>query len=130
MWTNGGSTRAMRGDRQAGMGRRPLRPLAKIDKGFMPGQIREMTKTVNISLPPGQRAWLENRRDTGGYTSTSDVVQDLIRQAQEAEQERLRREFAELAKQSSGAVGAEPVEVVVEAARRTKRRHRLDRRRA
>jgi Arc/MetJ-type ribon-helix-helix transcriptional regulator len=87
-----------------------------------------MTKTVNISLPPAQRAWLESRRDTGGYTSTSDVVQDLIRQAQEAEQERLRREFADLVEKSPGAAGAEPVDLVVEAARRTKRRHRLARR--
>ncbi len=89
-----------------------------------------MGKTVSISLPPVQRAWLENRRDTGGYTSTSDVLQDLIRQAQEAEQERLRREFADLVDRSPGAAGAEPLDVVVEAARRIKRRHRLDRRRA
>jgi len=89
-----------------------------------------MAKTVNISLPPMQRAWLENRRDTGGYTSTSDVVQDLIRRAQEAEQERLRQEFADLVDPSPGAAGVEPADVVVEAARRTKRRHRLARRRA
>lgn len=119
----------MKGKRLAGKQACPV-PLAKIDKVFVGGQIRDMTKTVNISLPPGQRAWLESRRDTGGYTSTSDVVQDLIRQAQEAEQERLRREFADLVEQSPGAAGTEPVEVVVEAARRTKRRHRLDRRRA
>jgi Arc/MetJ-type ribon-helix-helix transcriptional regulator len=87
-----------------------------------------MAKTVNISLPPAQRAWLENRRDTGGYTSTSDVVQDLIRQAQAAEQDRLRREFAELVEKSPGAAGTEPVDAVVEAARRVKRRYRLARR--
>jgi Arc/MetJ-type ribon-helix-helix transcriptional regulator len=87
-----------------------------------------MAKTVNISLPPAQRAWLETRRDTGGYTSTSDVVQDLIRRAQEAEQEHLRREFADLVEKSPGATAAEPEDVVVEAARRTKRKHRLDRR--
>lgn len=85
-----------------------------------------MAKTVTISLPPPQRAWLESRRDIGGYTSTSDVVQDLIRQAQEAEQERLRREFADLVEASPGAAGAEPLGVVVQAARRTKRRHRLE----
>jgi Arc/MetJ-type ribon-helix-helix transcriptional regulator len=89
-----------------------------------------MAKTVNISLPPTQRAWLENRRDTGGYASTSDVVQELIRQAQAAEQERLRRVFEDLVASHPGAAGAEPVNVVVEAARRTKRRRRLDPRRA
>jgi Arc/MetJ-type ribon-helix-helix transcriptional regulator len=78
-----------------------------------------MAKTVNISLPPARRAWLESRRDTGGYTSTSDVVQDLIRQAQEAEQERLRHEFADLVEKGPGAAGTEPVDVVVQAARRT-----------
>ncbi len=87
-----------------------------------------MATTVNISLPPAQRAWLENRRDTGGYTSTSDVIQDLIRQAQAAEQERLRREFADLIEKSPGAKGPEPEELVVAAAKRTKRRHRLGRR--
>jgi Arc/MetJ-type ribon-helix-helix transcriptional regulator len=82
-----------------------------------------MAKTVNISLPPAQRAWLESRREMGGYTSTSDVVQDLIRQAQEAEQERLRQEFADLVQEGPGATGAEPVALVVRAARRTKRKH-------
>ena len=81
---------------------------------------------MSISLPPTQRAWLERRRDIGGFTSTSDVVQDLIRQAQEAEEELLRREFADLVEKSPGAAGAEPVEVLVQAARRTKRRHRLE----
>jgi Arc/MetJ-type ribon-helix-helix transcriptional regulator len=84
-----------------------------------------MANTVNISLPPAQRAWLENRRDTGGYTSTSEVLQDLIRQAQDAEQERLRREFQDLVDRSPGAPGTEPVDVLVETARRVKRSHRL-----
>ncbi len=87
-----------------------------------------MANTVNISLPPAQRAWLESRRETGGFTSTSDVVQDLIRQAQDAEQERLRREFQDLMDRSPGLPGPEPVEIVVEAARRVKRSRRLARR--
>ena len=89
-----------------------------------------MANTVNIALPPAQRAWLENRRETGGYTSTSDVVQDLIRQAQDTEQERLRREFQDLVDRSPGAPGSEPVDLVVQAARRVKRSRRLARRRA
>ena len=89
-----------------------------------------MANAVNISLPPTQRAWLESRRDTGGYASTSDVVQDLIRQAQDAEQERLRREFQDLVDRDPGAVGPEPVDLIVQTARRVKRSRRLARRRA
>ena len=89
-----------------------------------------MANTVNISLPPAQRAWLESRRDAGGYASTSDVVRDLIRQAQDAEQERLRSEFQELVDRSPGAPDPEPVNLVVQAARRMKRSRRLARRHA
>jgi Arc/MetJ-type ribon-helix-helix transcriptional regulator len=87
-----------------------------------------MANTVNISLPPTQRAWLEGRRQTGQFTSTSDVVQDLIRQAQEAEQQRLRAEFDELSKSSGANPDAEPEAVVTRAAKSAKRRNRLDRR--
>jgi Arc/MetJ-type ribon-helix-helix transcriptional regulator len=89
-----------------------------------------MANTVNISLPQGQRAWLENRRDTGGYTSTSDVVQDLIRQAQEAEHERLRREFDDLVASAPSGSEAEPVDAVVRAARQVKHSRRRARRHA
>ena len=52
-----------------------------------------VANSVNISLPATERAWLESRRDAGGFASTSDVVRDLIRQAQDAEQEHLHGEF-------------------------------------
>jgi Arc/MetJ-type ribon-helix-helix transcriptional regulator len=71
-----------------------------------------------------------SRRETENYETMSQVVQDLIRRAQEAEQERLRVEFEKLAVESPGAPGAEPVQAVVKAARRAKRRHGLARRHA
>ena len=89
-----------------------------------------MADTLNISLPPGLRAWLESRREAENYETTSQVVQDLIRRAHEAEQERLRTEFEKLALESPGARDEEPVETVVKAARKVKRRHRLARRNA
>ena len=46
-----------------------------------------MAKTLNISLSEEQKGWLNSRRETGGFASTSDVVRDLIRSRQDKEQE-------------------------------------------
>jgi len=44
-----------------------------------------MPITLNISLAEEQKGWLNSRRETGGFSSQSDVVRDLIRSEQERE---------------------------------------------
>lgn len=38
--------------------------------------------TMNISLPDSMKDWVESQTETGRYGNSSDVVRDLIRQAQ------------------------------------------------
>jgi len=44
-----------------------------------------MPETLNISLAPGQLAWLKARKEQEGFATASDVVRDLIRRQQEME---------------------------------------------
>lgn len=41
--------------------------------------------TMNISLPDQMKEWVERRAATGRYSNSSDVLRDLIRDAQERE---------------------------------------------
>lgn len=38
--------------------------------------------TMNISLPDGMKAWVEEQARSGRYGNSSDVVRDLIRREQ------------------------------------------------
>ena len=40
---------------------------------------------MNISVPDGLKAWAEQRVTEGRYSSTSDLVRDLIRSRQDEE---------------------------------------------
>jgi len=42
-----------------------------------------MAITMNISVTEEQKSWLNSRRETGGFSSASDVVRELIRNRQE-----------------------------------------------
>lgn len=81
-----------------------------------------MPITLNISLTEGQKSWLNSRRKTRGFSSTSDVVRELIRTRQEREQAELRRQFAEL-DTVDGANESEPSSVM-EIVRRVKKERR------
>jgi antitoxin ParD1/3/4 len=81
-----------------------------------------MAITMNISVTEEQKAWLNSRRETGGFSSASDVVRELIRNRQEQEQAELRRQFAEL-DAADGASGAEPASVL-EMVRQVKKERR------
>jgi antitoxin ParD1/3/4 len=43
---------------------------------------------MNISVPDGLKAWADKRVAEGRYSSTSDLIRDLMRRSQE-EEERL-----------------------------------------
>ena len=81
-----------------------------------------MAITMNISVTEEQKAWLNSRRETGGFSSASDVVRELIRNRQEQEQAELRRQFAEL-DAADGVNGTEPASVL-EIVRRVKKERR------
>jgi Arc/MetJ-type ribon-helix-helix transcriptional regulator len=87
-----------------------------------------MPETLNISLAPGQLAWLNARKEEEGFATASDVVRDLIRQQQAKERADLRAEFDALRR--DGAAGAEPVDEIMRVVRRVKKERREASRRA
>ena len=44
-----------------------------------------MRSTMNISLPTGLKQWVERQVSTGGFSTASEYVRDLIRREQERE---------------------------------------------
>jgi antitoxin ParD1/3/4 len=81
-----------------------------------------MAITMNISVTEEQKSWLNARRETGGFSSASDVVRELIRNRQEQEQAELRRQFAEL-DAADGSHETEPA-AVLEIVRKVKKERR------
>lgn len=62
--------------------------------------------TLNISLPDSMRAFINEQIAQGGYSTASEYIRDLIRQAQkQAAQEKLDNMLLE------GLASGEPVEI-------------------
>ena len=81
-----------------------------------------MATTLNISVTEEQKSWLNSRRETGGFSSASDVVRELIRNRQDQEQAELRRQFAAL-DSAGGSNETEPASVL-EIVRQVKKERR------
>jgi putative addiction module CopG family antidote len=81
-----------------------------------------VANTLNISLSEEQKTWLNSRRETGGFASTSDVVRDLIRSHQEKEQAELLERFQQLDRDGSNE--PEPTEAVLKLVKKVKRERR------
>jgi len=81
-----------------------------------------MAETLNISLAPGQLAWLKARKEEDGFATASDVVRDLIRRQQEKERALLEAEFEKL--KDDGAKGSEPVEEIMAIVGKVKKQRR------
>jgi antitoxin ParD1/3/4 len=65
--------------------------------------------TLNISLPEAMRAFIEEQIAKGGYSTASEYIRDLIRQAQkQSQQEKLEAMILE------GVDSGEPIEVTDE----------------
>lgn len=88
----------------------------------------EMAETLNISLAPGQLAWLKARKEEEGFATSSDVVRDLIRRQQEHERANLRVEFETIRRE--GALEAEPVDEILEIVSQVKKERREAHRRS
>jgi antitoxin ParD1/3/4 len=82
-----------------------------------------MAETLNISLSPGQLAWIKSRKEQGGFASSSDVIRDLIRREQEKHWLVLQAQFKEMDKKDAGS-GPEPVEEIMEIVGKVKRERR------
>ena len=87
-----------------------------------------MPETLNISLAPGQLAWLKARKEQEGFATASDVVRDLIRRQQETERAALEAVFEKL--KDDGAPGSEPVEDIMRVVHRVKNERRETNRRS
>ena len=87
-----------------------------------------MPETLNISLAPGQLAWLKARKEQEGFATASDVVRDLIRRQQERERAALDAAFEKL--ENDGAPGAEPVDQIMKVVSRVKKERREANRRS
>jgi antitoxin ParD1/3/4 len=81
-----------------------------------------MAETLNISLSPGQLAWIKSRKIDGGYTSASDFIRDLIRREQAKEWAALQAGFEQMSK--DGAPEPEPVEQILAVVKKVKRERR------
>jgi Arc/MetJ-type ribon-helix-helix transcriptional regulator len=86
-----------------------------------------MPSTLNISLEEEQKTWLNSRRESGGFSSFSDVVRSLIREAQEREREKLFKAFSELSANSGFSVEPEPEEEILGIIREVRKEQRARR---
>lgn len=63
---------------------------------------------MNISVPDGLKAWADKRVAEGRYSSTSDLIRDLMRRGQE-EEERLAALQAAVDKGRASGIDPRPV---------------------
>ncbi len=71
-----------------------------------PRQSRSMTTTMNISLPEALRDFVEEAVNAGGYSSVSEYMRELVRQAK-SEKDLEDRLLAALDSADLGPVGPE-----------------------
>lgn len=76
-----------------------------------------MMSSLNISLPEPMRAWIDQQVAKGGYSTASEFLRELVREAQKREaQERLERLLLE------GLDSGEPIELTDERWERLRKR--------
>ncbi len=80
-----------------------------------------MPITLNISLAEEQKAWLNSRREAGGFASQSDVVRDLIRSEQEREKQELLEQFQQMDGEGSDETESSSVLAMVKKVKKARR---------
>ena len=80
--------------------------MTMIDKNCQPGQPWRMATTMNISLPEALREFVEQAVQAGGYSSVSEYMRELVRQAK-AEKDLEDRLLTALGSEDLGPVGSE-----------------------
>ena len=96
--------------------------MADIDRIRQRWQRGVMASTLNISLEDEQKGWLSSKRETGGFSSFSDVIRALIRNEQEREQAALLKEFRDM--ESDGSNEPEPEGDVLKLVKKVKKARR------
>jgi len=78
---------------------------------------------LNISVPDGLKDWAEKRVAEGRYSSTSDLVRDLMRHRQEEEAELAELQAAIDKGRASGIYPGTPSEIIAEIKAENRRKH-------
>ena len=81
-----------------------------------------MGESLTITLTPMQLAWVNARKEEEGFSSSGDVIRELIRREQEKEWAVLAAEFERLNNGSGGE--PEPVEEINRIVRQVKKERR------
>lgn len=80
--------------------------MTEIDNSCQARQLRPMATTMNISLPETLRDFVEEAVSAGGYSSVSEYMRELVRQAK-TEKDLEDRLLAALGSTDLGPVGPE-----------------------
>ena len=69
---------------------------------------------LNVTLPPALRSWVDHRVAEGRYSSTSDLVRDLLRRDQEAAESDAEWVKAMVAEGLASGISPENPETIIE----------------
>ncbi len=78
---------------------------------------------LNISVPEGLRKWAEEHVAEGRYSSTSDLVRDLMRRRQDEEAALADLQAAIDKGRASGVYPGKPSEIIAEIKAENRRKH-------
>jgi len=97
--------------------------LAHFDNLCQYGILQDVPATMNISLPEALRDFVEDAVDAGGYSSVSEYMRELVRQAKQ-ERELEERLIAALGSKDLGPLGPEFFDDLTSKARKAARRRK------
>ena len=78
---------------------------------------------INISVPDGLKAWAEQRVAEGRYSSTSDLIRDIMRRVQDEEAELAALQMAIDKGRASGIYPGTPSEIIDGIKAENRKRH-------
>ena len=78
---------------------------------------------MNISVPEGLKAWAEQRVAEGRYSSTSDLIRDIMRRVQDEEAELAALQAAIDKGRASGIYPGTPSGIIAEIKAENRRKH-------
>lgn len=78
---------------------------------------------MNISVPEGLKKWAEQRVAEGRYSSTSDLIRDIMRRAQDEEAELAELQAAIDKGRASGIYPGTPSEIIAGIKAENRKKH-------
>jgi len=79
--------------------------------------------SMNVSLPEGMKAWVEQRVEDGSYANASDYVRDLIRHDQQSHKDRIDEDAMAAIREGIADIKAGRTRPAEEVLRRLEARH-------